>query len=296
MKKVYSFILCIVIIFAFSACSIRSNSDNNLDEIVDEETMVSENNLINTLCEGKWFINTDGDGMARGEGRYVDFITFHTDGTYETTQLISSYNYGTLTDIDIFKLIENYIVLYDYQEDYDFIFELNEKNNELILINALVRIYESNSPRFYYAEEYEYNINNSQNELQGYNSLEECLSNLKTQNSFGQYRLYCETDQAKITLMSGVWSPNSWQSSAEEPRTQIIFSRDGFCYIWDNSYFDNETADVFSEFYMTYNYEINNNIITISNGMVLNFDTKENELYDNERKISYGLFEDYDVY
>lgn len=288
MKKLMLITVMLIVLFSFTACTVNPSNTTEDENIDSGSSLEKENDILKILCNGAWYINTEGKGTARGEGRYVDYITFHTDGTYEKKQLVSSY-FGDDTYLTsaMFKVVDDYIIAYDYQEC-DYVFQLNEANNELILLNEIIRVYDDHSPRFYYADEFDINFSKDNN--QGYDSLEACLLNLNAADSYHKYRLYNETDEIRIKILSGIWAPQSWQSSTE-PDT-MVFSRDGYCYIWNSSYFDNDDVDIFSEFYEIYNYEIDDSSITINNGMKLSiasFDSDEIYLIDSDTQTRYGL-------
>lgn len=287
MKKIFSIIIGLIVIFSFNACSNDSSVNNQENSEIITTDFVTDSDITDVLCQGSWYINTNGDGMARGEGRYVDFITFHTDETYEKAQLVSSFRDGnTYLQSQTYKVVDEYIIVYNFEEGIDYVFELSENNNELILLNGIVRLYESNQPQFYYVEEYEQGS-------KGYNSLDECLSNLKRQEDFSTYVLYNEIDKSKTMILSGVWSPtnwqSSWQSSMSPENINIAFSRDGYCYVWDSSYFDNDDVEIYSEFYETFNYEINDDFIAIDNGVNLKIDFSNNQLIDVSNEIFYSI-------
>lgn len=109
MKKITIFIMCLVMLLVFTACSAdKSNSANDVS--------VNNKNTSETdfLRNGVWYIDDVKErGPARGEGRYFDYMRFLDDETYETTWLI--YSGKDTAQYEIFDNVENVIVFYDEQ-------------------------------------------------------------------------------------------------------------------------------------------------------------------------------------
>ncbi len=291
MKKVITLIMCILFVFLLSACSSGSSNESTSEKTSDAAISDEQDSeIVKRLCNGKWFFDTYGEGPSTGEGRYIDYITFHTDYTYEKTQLVGS-DYGdTKKSVEEYKIVGNYVVIYDCYEG-DYILQFDD-NNDLQIIDCIGRVYESFSPKYYYIDEYDF-PNNQSIGYPGYDSLEQCLAKLpsRPENEFSdvsQRTLYNVSDNLKVAIMSRTWNPCSWKSSMENPDTNIIFSHDGYCYVWNASYFDQEGASAYEEFYQTLTYKIDGKNIQISDGTRLVFDEQENQLVDSNNGVTYG--------
>ncbi|MBS6627640.1 MAG: hypothetical protein KH282_01050 [Clostridiales bacterium] len=285
MKKITLICLSLLMIaFSFSACSpSNENTATAESDLNSTPSSASDENLINILCDGKWFIDTQNEGPATGEGRYVDYVTFHTDGTYEKMQLVSSFNDGdTHSSIEYYQTLNNCILLMDYEGGTDYIFVLNDEQNALIVKGGILRQYDDYSPVYYNATDY------GEETSTPYTSLTACLDSILNNSTYSTKLLSKVTDSIKLVLLSGIWSPISWPSSMSDPETNMYFSNDGYCYTWNDSVFDIEETDIYSEFYQTNTYSIDGNTIQISDGTVLQINISTTELMDASKSVVYN--------
>lgn len=254
MKKITTFIMCLVMLLVFTACSAdKSNSANDVS--------VNNKNTSETdfLRNGVWYIDDVKErGPARGEGRYFDYMRFLDDETYETTWLI--YSGKDTAQYEVFDNVENVIVFYDERPSDNLNGEL--WHNDLVCkadLDAGVIYSFGRITRIYRNGAWEYTTYDNNGKETAYSDKSEAIKAVLSENQSKKVYLRKQTDKLKNELQSNIWTIQNYTTEAsydeEYLSGALYFSNDGTCFYWNSPEIKN-----------SFNYEINGNTLSLSNG------------------------------
>lgn len=260
MKKRFILILCLLIIALFAACRNSSEFNNvqnktETDNNTSEVQTVEHDYIRENLCDGKWFVNTNGEPII-GEGRYIDYIAFHQDSTYETKMVL-----WNSSQIGIYDILDDVLIIHDYygieyygdeNGEYDSLihidcaFKINNNVSSLTNVGYFIRYYDLTGNVKYVIEEDTY---------KEFDSLKECVNNLPDVEE--------ETVISDFTKLSDEIHFNVLSKSFVSPDgISVVFSNDGYCYLWNANIRDYD-FDVYSVGHEVYKYYFKNNTIVV---------------------------------